>query len=106
MKGYIMDKRKFDFEEKETYSKQEVEAILGQHTTFIGADKLETEITSLKGELQPFKTKARNDKIKSLLPDNANTEMFDDILSLARIDKDDDDKIIAEKLSKTIESRK
>ncbi len=99
----------FIYDKKESYSQADIDNLLEQHKGFVSKGYKDfvskEDYDKVIEELKPFKTQARKEKIKTLLPDNANTEMFDDILSIASIDKEDNDDIIAEKLSKTIESR-
>ncbi len=68
-------------------------------------EKIKGDFDKLNGELKPFKAKARNEKIKSLLPKTANAEMFDDIIALAKLDDDDNDETITKKLTDTISKR-
>lgn len=67
--------------------------------------KLQGDLERIDGELKPFKIQERNNKIKTLLPKDANVDMFDDIIALSKIDETDAEDIISKKLSETIATR-
>lgn len=72
----------------------------------------DSEIKKMQGDLQTalddlkgYKGKERSEKIKSLFPKDANLELADDILALAKIADEDTDEIISQKLTDTISKR-
>lgn len=100
-----VNKRPFDFEEKESYTLDEVKNILGQHADFIEGG-FKDRIGGLEGELAPYREQDKINRIDSMMPENANKEMKDDIITLAKIGDEDSDDEIKSKLADVVSSRK
>lgn len=104
-----MNKREFEYDKKESYTQQEMDKILGENQKFVAAGfkgyVSEEDHNKVLEELKPFKEEKRKSTIKGLLPKEANAEMFDDILALAKIGEDDDESAIKTKLADTIKDR-
>lgn len=67
--------------------------------------ELQSSHDELQGKLKPYLEKDRATQIASLLPENANKDMSDDIITLAKIEDGDDDETIKSKLEEVVSSR-
>lgn len=94
--------RKFDYNLKDTYTQEELDAILGQHKSFLNVDAIKTELESVKGELTPLKQKARMKHISGLVSDLTDSNKVTAAIKLADITDEDDDEGIKSKVAKAI----
>lgn len=92
-----MDKiRKFDFEEKESYSPMEVKAILGDHSKYmeiISGKQIESmteKIAKLESDNNDFQTKERSRLVKKLAK-GVSEEGFEKLIKYANIPEDADE---------------
>ena len=99
----------FKYNKKETYTQEDLDAILEQHTGFVAKDFKDfvspEDYKQVVDELAPFKEEANNKRMSGLMPDNAHPAAINDIIALSGVNPEDDDEAIKEKLSKTIADR-
>lgn len=98
----------YRYNKKETYSQEDVDKILENHTVFNG-NKLEKEYVTIEtynkvvDELKPLKGEKRTSHIKSLVKDFTGDSKIDKLIKFSEIkDEDTDEEIIAkaQKLAK------
>ncbi len=100
---------KFIYDEKETYSQEDVKALLEQHSGFVSKGfkgyVSQEDHEKVLSELKPFKSEARKKHIGSLVGELTSENLLGDAIALAGITEEDDDSIIKTKVSETIKSR-
>lgn len=117
-----MNKREFDFTFKENMSKEDIQAVLEQHSAFLGADKitelrdnlkeskakaeeLQVTLDKVNEEYAPFKEQAVQDKYSKLLPKNANKDLMKDILKLSGVNEEMSEEDISKAFEEVITER-
>lgn len=68
-------------------------------------EKVQGDLNAAREELSPFKKSVREKHIKGLLPKNAKADVANDIITLAGVTDEDDDKTITKKLADTVNAR-
>ena len=100
----------FKYEKKETYTQEDLNNLLEQHSNFIEKNFKDyvnpEEYNKIVEELKPFKENERKSAISKHLPENAHPEATDDIIKLANISDEDDEETIKTKLADTVNSKK
>lgn len=107
-KSYWKDtymKRQFEYTQKESYSADEVKDIISQHASFLGTEKISKELETVKGELAPFKEKARQTHLKTIAKGLTDDDKLGDAIALTKITDEMDDESIKSAISETINSR-
>lgn len=104
-----MDKRNFNYPKKDSYTQEDLDTLLTQHSTFVGASYKDyvskEEYDKVQEELKPFKEEKRNSHLKSLVPSNANIDEYDTLLALSKVSDEDDDDTIKSKFEATVKAK-
>lgn len=88
--------RKFEFEQKDSYTPMEVEAIVGQHKSYMknisgtSTKEMEDKIKELETANKEFSTKERNRLVKKLAKETSE-DNYEKIIKYAQIPADADE---------------
>ncbi len=101
----------FRYAQKETYSQEDLDNLLVNHSKYIKDVELKGYVSpgavkKLQDELAPFKQEARKTHLQSLVGDLTDESKLSDALALAGITEDDSDETVIKKVTDTITSRK
>ncbi len=100
-------KREFKFDQKDSYTKEELSVILEQHSSFLDVDNLRTQLDTTTSELETFKGKEFNTRLLGLASSLTDEDKVSGVLALTKDIKNEmSDEEIVSAFNKTIEANK